>query len=100
MAIFEKLYKGEADTYCVRAKIDMSCKNKCMRDPTMWRVNKTPHLMTGTKYCSYPTYDFCCPIIDSVEGVTHALRDNLYTDRNDQYKWVNCVIFRFKRPLV
>ena len=54
-----------------------------MRDPTMWRVNKTPHNLTGTKYCSYPTYDFCCPIIDSYEGITHALRDNLYTDRND-----------------
>jgi glutamyl-tRNA synthetase len=23
MAIFEKMYKGEADAYCVRAKIDM-----------------------------------------------------------------------------
>ena len=21
----------------------MQCKNKCMRDPTLWRVNKIPH---------------------------------------------------------
>ena len=88
LAIFEKMTKGEADDYCVRAKIHMQAKNKCMRDPTLWRVNKIPHHRTGTKYCSYPTYDFCCPIVDSMEGITHALRDNQYTDRNEQYKWI------------
>ena len=74
--------------FCIRAKMDMSNKVKCLRDPVFYRCKEEKHHRTGDKYKAYPTYDLTCPIVDSIEGVTHALRTIEYRDRNALYEWV------------
>ena len=90
---------------CVRSRMDMQNPNKCLRDPVMYRcIIDIPHHVHGFKYKAYPTYDFSCPVVDALEGVTHAMRTNEYADRIPQYKWIlkqanlrNIHIYEFSR---
>jgi glutamyl-tRNA synthetase len=88
---WQEMLKGseEGKKNCVRGRMDMQCLNKCLRDPVFYRCKTdVPHAHHGFKYKAYPTYDFACPSVDSIEGITHALRTIEYKDRDEMYKWV------------
>lgn len=96
LAIFKEMREGTdfGKQHCIRARITFDSDNGALRDPIIfrfprWEKDETPqpHHRTGWAWHIYPTYDFACPLVDSIEGVTHALRTTEYADRNDQNYW-------------
>lgn len=101
LRLWQEMKNGTAlgQKCCVRAKINMQSLNGCMRDPTIYRCKNEAHPKTGTKYKVYPTYDFACPIVDSIEGVTHSLRTMEYHDRDEQFYWFIDVL-ELRKPYI
>jgi glutaminyl-tRNA synthetase len=87
--LFEKMNKGEFDegSRVVRAKIDMTSPNMHMRDPIIYRIIKSPHHRTGSKWNVYPMYDFAHGQSDYFEGVTHSLCTLEFEVHRPLYDW-------------
>ena len=87
MVIFRKMREGkmEEGSAVVRFRGDMHSDNTVMRDPSLFRIIKAPHYRQGEKYKCWPLYDFEAPIMDSTEGITHAMRSKEYELRNELY---------------
>ncbi len=89
LELFEKMKYGDFDegSHVLRAKIDMTSANINMRDPVIYRIIKTSHHRTASKFNIYPTYDFAHGQSDSLEGVTHSLCTLEFEDHRPLYDW-------------
>ncbi|MGB9703613.1 MAG: glutamate--tRNA ligase [Candidatus Micrarchaeales archaeon] len=99
--IFEKMKKGELDenSAIIRLKANMKSENTVMRDPTILRIKKHFHFRQGNKYFVYPTYDFAVSIIDSLTGITHAIRSKEYELRDELYYYI-LDLLKLRKPKV
>jgi len=88
--LFKRMRAGEFEegTYVLRAKIDMASPNLHLRDPVIYRINKTPHHRTGTQWPIYPMYDFAHCLSDSIEGITHSICTLEFEVHRPLYDWI------------
>ncbi|MBN2184691.1 MAG: glutamine--tRNA ligase/YqeY domain fusion protein [Candidatus Krumholzibacteriota bacterium] len=87
--LFKRMRDGEFEdgSRTLRAKIDMASGNINMRDPVIYRIQRTSHHRTGDDWCIYPMYDYahCCS--DSIEGITHSICTLEFEDHRPLYDW-------------
>ena len=72
----------------LRFRGDMSSGNTTMRDPALFRINQKRHARLEQKYKVWPTYDFSGIILDSLNGVTHAMRSKEFELRKELHKTI------------
>lgn len=87
--LLERMRRGEFEdgSRTLRAKIDMAASNMNLRDPTIYRIRRSPHYRQGDKWCIYPTYDFTHPLSDAFEGITHSLCTLEFENHRPLYDW-------------
>jgi glutaminyl-tRNA synthetase len=88
--LFERMKAGEFanGARVLRARIDMNSGNINMRDPVIYRIQKSGHHRTGNKWCIYPMYDFTHCLSDSLEEITHSICTLEFENNRPLYDWV------------
>ncbi len=82
---WKRMLGREQNEGILRLHSDMKAENTAMRDPTLFRIKKSPHYRQGSKYQMWPTYDFNTPVMDSIHGITDAIRSKEYELRDELY---------------
>jgi glutaminyl-tRNA synthetase len=87
--LFTRMNRGEFDegSRVLRAKIDMTSPNMHLRDPIIYRIIKSPHHRTGSRWMVYPMYDFAHGQSDFFEGITHSLCTLEFEIHRPLYDW-------------
>jgi len=88
--LFARMKAGEFEpgSRVLRANIDMASSVLVMRDPILYRIQKTPHYRRGSDWCIYPMYDFAHCLEDAIEGITHSLCSLEFIDHRPLYDWI------------
>ena len=101
--LFHKMRNGEFKDgeKTLRGKIDMSSGYIVMRDPVLYRIQRSTHHRTGDAWCIYPMYDFAHPLSDSIEGITHSVCTLEFENNRPLYDWVvnECEVFHKPRQI-
>ena len=90
LELFEGMKAGDfaEGAHVLRARIDMASGNINLRDPTLYRIRRAPHVRTGREWSIYPMYDYTHCLSDSFEGITHSLCTLEFEDHRPLYDWV------------
>lgn len=80
---WKKMLAGEYNEgeIVLRLRGDMKNKNAVMRDPAIFAIRKSEHCLQGTKYATWPLYDFAAAIEDKICGITHVGRSAEFDTR-------------------
>ncbi|BED92820.1 MAG: glutamine--tRNA ligase/YqeY domain fusion protein [Candidatus Paraimprobicoccus trichonymphae] len=88
--LFNRMKNGEFSdgSMTLRAKINLNSGNFNLRDPVLYRIDRSYHYRTGNKWCIYPMYDYAHPIEDILENITHSLCSLEFENHRPLYDWV------------
>jgi len=89
LELFAGMKAGEFEegSRVLRAKIDMASSILTLRDPIMYRIQKSHHHRTGADWNIYPMYDFAHGQSDAIEGITHSICTLEFQDHRPLYDW-------------
>jgi glutaminyl-tRNA synthetase len=89
LELFERMRSGEFDdgSKTLRARIDMASSNLNLRDPVLYRIQRSTHHRTGDDWVIYPTYDWAHGQSDAIERITHSICTLEFEDHRPLYDW-------------
>ena len=91
--------KLEEGSSVLRLKGKMGDPNPVLRDPPLFRINKTPHPLKAEKFSVWPLYNFACTVDDHDLQVTHVFRGKEH-EHNTAVQKAIANVFRWEFPNV